>query len=144
MDAHDPASEPSRQDRALAAPVLHLNLDDELAALRAKASFAEGQATGTTLVKEPNLRVVLMAVPAGGGAPEHTASGPISVQPLRGQLQFQAAGQTFDLGPGQLLALEANVPHSYRAAGEETAFLLSIGRTTYSDVSDHHEPHDDR
>ena len=43
-----------------------------------------------------------------------------------------------ELATGQLLALEPGIPHDVEAI-EDSAFLLTIGRTTYEHVSDWHE-----
>lgn len=125
-------------DRVLAAPILRFDLGEQLNRLREKPSYAAGTPTGETLVKEPDLRVVLMALRGGGRLEEHRASGPISVQTLQGRIRLRAAQQTLELSAGELLALEPGIPHDVEAV-EDAAFLLTIGRTTYQHVSDHHE-----
>jgi quercetin dioxygenase-like cupin family protein len=128
-----------RDDRVLAAPVLTFDLRAELESLRRKPGYGAGEPTGTTLLKEPDLRIVLMALRAGGRMVEHHASGPISVQPIEGRFRFSLPDHSVELEAGQLLALEPGIAHSIEAI-EDTAFLLTIGRTTYRDVHDHHEP----
>jgi quercetin dioxygenase-like cupin family protein len=117
---------------------LTFDLRAELDGLRRQAAYAAGEPTGTTLLKEPNLRIVLMALRAGGRMVEHRASGPISVQPLEGRFRFSLQDQGVELAVGQMLALEPGIPHSVEAI-EDSVFLLTIGRTTYTDVHDHHE-----
>lgn len=128
-----------RNDRVLAAPMLTFDLGAEVEDLRRKPGYAAGEPTGSTLLKEPDLRIVLMALRAGGRMAEHRASGPISVQPIEGRFRFSLTDQSVELTVGKLLALEPGIAHSIEA-GEDSVFLLTIGRTTYRDVQDHHEP----
>lgn len=78
-----------------------------------------------TLLKEDRLRVVLVTMLAGKQLDEHTAPGPITIQTLRGRMTVSAGEETWDLGPGALIALDAGVRHAVRAA-EDGAFLLTI------------------
>jgi quercetin dioxygenase-like cupin family protein len=63
---------------------------------------------------------------ASGRRAEHTAPGPITIQPLRGRFVVSAAAREDELGEGQLIALAAGVHHAVRAI-EGGAFLLTIG-----------------
>jgi quercetin dioxygenase-like cupin family protein len=120
--------------------VLRFDLQAELAELRGRQSYPERKPTGKTLVKEPDLRIVLMALKAGARLEEHDASGPISVQALEGHLRLRVPEGAVDLNAGEMVALEPNIPHDVEGLSD-AAFLLTIGRTTYENVSDHHERH---
>jgi FAD/FMN-containing dehydrogenase len=67
---NQPASGIGRQseyyDRVLSAPVLRFDLEAQLARLRRQGSYKRGAPTGKTLVKEPDLRIVVMALRSGG------------------------------------------------------------------------------
>lgn len=140
---NEPAAGRSRRSehsgKVLSAPVLRFDLPAQLEQLRGQESYVAGQPTGQTLVKEPDLRIVLMALRAGGRLEEHHASGPISIQAIEGGLRLHLPDGSVELTAGELLALESGVPHDVEAI-EDTAFLLTIGRTTYHQVSDQHEP----
>lgn len=127
-----------RQNRVLAAPILRFDLRTEVDQLRRMPSYDAGEPTGKTLVKEPDLRIVLMALRSGARLEEHHASGPISIQAIDGRLRFRTPEESTELSAGQLLALEPAIPHDVEAI-DDTAFLLTIGRTTYQNVSDQHE-----
>lgn len=134
---------PSAEEKpphTLAASILQFDLDGEAELLRRQDSYAQGRPTGRTLVKEPDLRIVLMTLKAGGRMEEHDASGPISIQPLDGTIRLQLPGRSVELKAGQLLMLEAGMRHDVDAVSD-AAFLLTIGRTRYQQVSDHHERH---
>lgn len=96
---------------------------------------AEGPPPGgrraRTLIKNGLIRATLVTVAAGAEIPEHQADGPITVQPLQGRLQFSAAGETHDIGPGQLLSLGAEVRHSVASASGAT-FLLTVASVAAS------------
>jgi quercetin dioxygenase-like cupin family protein len=129
-----------REARALAAPVLTFDLRAELEDLRAQPSYQNAAPAGRTLVKEPDLRIVLMALRAGGRLEEHRASGPISVQALVGRLRLHLPDGSAEIGTGELLALEPDIRHDVEAI-EDCAFLLTIGRTTYHTLPrGQHEP----
>lgn len=119
--------------------MLRFRLGHELDQLRRLPSYASGKPTGKTLVKEPDLRIVLMALKAGARLEEHDASGPCSVQGIEGILRLRLRDAAVELAAGELLALEPGIPHDVEAL-EDAAFLLTIGRTLYEHVSDHHEP----
>lgn len=78
-----------------------------------------------SVVKNGTLRATLVSIAPGGEIPEHHADGPITVQPLQGRIRFTALGEAHDIGPGQLLALGAGVPHGVASASGAT-FLLTV------------------
>ncbi len=79
-----------------------------------------------TLVKEPGLRVVLIALRAQGRMHEHRAHAPITVQVLKGRVHFRVEERAFELAAGRLLAVAADMAHDVEAL-EESAMLLTIG-----------------
>ena len=93
--------------------------------LREEAEYAANGRTGVTLVKGPELRVVLMVVRAGSGLAEHHAPGPIIVHVLEGEIRFTSGDETVNLREGDLLALPSRQPHSVEAV-RDTTFLLTI------------------
>lgn len=78
-----------------------------------------------TLIKQDALRVTLVVLGPGGEIADHSAEGPITVQPIDGRITLTADGREHRLGPGQLLALEAGVRHAV-ASEEGGAFLLTL------------------
>ena len=78
-----------------------------------------------TLIQEDPLRVVLVTLHAGKQLDEHTAPGPITIQTLRGRMVVSVGANAWELGPGNLIALDAGVRHAVRAV-DDGAFLLTI------------------
>lgn len=114
-------------ERQLSGDVLVFDLDEEHRRLEDSATDEPGTRGARTLLKEGPLRVTLVVLAPGGSIAEHRAQGPITVQPLTGELRFAAAGSVHDIRPGQLLCLEAGIRHSVSsAAGAE--FLLTVVR----------------
>jgi quercetin dioxygenase-like cupin family protein len=130
---------PRHGGRTLAASVLQFDLPTEIAQLRLGRTYERGGPSGRTLLKEPDLRVVLMTLQAGGRMEEHSASGPTSIHVIEGSIRVHVADGQGELGPGSLLTMESAVRHEVEAV-EDSAFLLTIGRTKYERVSDSHEP----
>ena len=113
------------QDRHLDAPLLRLDLAHELEELRASDSFERAGHHGKTIVKHPDLRVVLIAFQAGGRILEHQTPERISIQTLEGHVRVRSGGQEVDLPKGCLLAIDRNVPHEVQA-DEDSAVLLTL------------------
>ena len=110
----------------LAGPLLQFDLTSELDQLHRDESWL--QATGRssrTLVKHPDLRIVLIAMKANTRMHEHTASARISVHSLSGHIRLHLPEQVVDLPAGHLLALDQSVPHDVEAS-EDSAFLLTL------------------
>jgi quercetin dioxygenase-like cupin family protein len=80
-----------------------------------------------SVVSFPNLKIVLVSMPAGGIWAEHSTSGRISVQCLQGHIRLRTAEEVFDLASGGLAALESNVRHDVEAA-EASVFLLTVAK----------------
>lgn len=135
------AGDSTEHPHTLSGPLLELDLETALEELRRGDQYQNGKPSGRTLVKEPDLRVVVFAFRSGARMKEHRASGPISVQTLGGRVRLQVGERSVELTPGRLLAIEPDIPHDVEAL-EDSALLLTIGRTTYEHVSDQHRsPH---
>ena len=115
-----------RPAERLGAPIIHIELDNELELLRASDSYRGADHAATTILKRPGIRVVLVALQAGGQMHEHHADAPITVQVLEGRIRFNVDGQTLELLPGHLVSVAESLPHSVLGV-EESAFLLTIG-----------------
>ena len=108
----------------MASAFLEFDLTAEIDRLHRESTWARGR-NARTLVKFDDIRVVLSVLRAAMAIPEHTTEGRISVQVLSGHIRLNAAGRTFDLRAGNLLALDQGTPHDVEAL-EDSAFLLTI------------------
>lgn len=77
-----------------------------------------------TLVKTAALEVRRLILPKGREVPTHRAPGEITVHCLEGRVAFTAGGTTRTLEAGQMLVLDAGVPHSLVGL-EDSAVLVT-------------------
>ncbi|HEX5416672.1 MAG TPA: AraC family ligand binding domain-containing protein, partial [Chloroflexota bacterium] len=101
------------------------DLAAEIAQLHREEAWRRGDHNAITLVKEPDLRLVLVALKDGGRLPRHQTAARIAIQTLDGAVRVQLPDRTVDLPRGHLLTLEANIPHEVEGRGE-SAFLLTV------------------
>lgn len=113
-----------RQPGTYAAPALAFDLNAELRSLQAEKPWQAAH-SAKTLVKHPDLRVVLVAIRAGGHLQQHETAARISIQTLSGDLHVCTPADNVHLPAGHLLALDRDVPHEVVAL-DDSAFLLTI------------------
>lgn len=109
----------------LTAPLMNFNLSTEIEQLHQEDSWLRAGRNSKTLVKQPDFRIVLVALKTGKQLEEHEADARISIQTLNGHVTVQLTDQTVDLPAGQLLALDRGLRHDVVAL-KESAFLLTI------------------
>ena len=110
----------------LSRPVIEVDLNRHLADIRAGDAYRGADHAAETLVKEPGLRLVLIALKDGGRMQEHRAHTSITVQVVEGMVRFEVDNRTIELIPGAVLAVDADLPHNLEAIGD-SAVLLTIG-----------------
>jgi quercetin dioxygenase-like cupin family protein len=109
----------------LADSIRALDLPTELAQLRAEEPWQRSGRHSRTLIKDADLRVVLLALRAGARLEEHHAPGRITIHTLDGHLRVSVGGQVRDLAAGQLMTIGPAIQHAVEAV-DESAFLLTI------------------
>jgi quercetin dioxygenase-like cupin family protein len=120
-----PAPSSSAHPENLDAPIAELDLNREVAALWPNVDETGMGHMARTLVRQPTLRVVLMVLRSGSVIREHSADGASSLQVLSGRVTLCLPNRKVDLASGQLLAMEARVPHDVEAL-EDSAVLLTL------------------
>ncbi len=78
------------------------------------------------LVKTDTIRVILVTMLKDGELQEHSAPGPITVQVLKGAIDFSVDDEEHLMQEGDLISLAPGVRHAVRGV-EDGAFLLTIG-----------------
>jgi quercetin dioxygenase-like cupin family protein len=102
--------------------------------MRNEAEYAHDHGhAARTIVRADDLRVVLIALRAGGQIAEHVAQATVAIQVLSGRVRVrlprlarQHEDRFEEMSPGRLLAMEGGLPHSVEAL-EESALLLTLG-----------------
>lgn len=114
-------------DRPLTGDALVFDLAEERERAADPALLERSGRNARTLLKSGPLRVTLVVVAPGGAIPEHRADGPITVQPLDGEIRFSLDGADHDLRPGQVLAAGPGIPHSV-TSDKGGSFLLTVAQ----------------
>ena len=127
-------------DGTLSGPLLQFDLAAELDQLHRDESWQNPTGRSSkTLVKHPDLRIVLIAMKANTRMHEHTAAGRISVHTLSGHVRLHLPKRVVDLPAGNLVALDQCVPHDVEAS-EDSAFLLTLSWPTETKIVEE-QPH---
>jgi quercetin dioxygenase-like cupin family protein len=112
----------------LGAPILQCDLLEEIQSLHKEDAWLQGTGPSSkTLVKHPDLRIVLLAMRKKMCMHEHRTAARISVQTLAAHIRLRLPDHTVELPAGQLLVLDQWVPHDVEAE-EDSAFLLTLSR----------------
>jgi len=77
--------------------------------------YHEGSVVSRTLVQNDAGTVTLFAFDKDQGLSEHTAPFDALAQVVEGEGEFNIAGQSNQVGEGQLILMPANIPHALRA-----------------------------
>lgn len=101
------------------------DLTDEGRRLRQEDAWQRNDHNARTLVKEQHLRVVALAMKAGGAVPQHLVEGSVSVHVLAGSVRVDADGRQIVLRPGNLLVLDYAIQFGIEAP-EGAELLLTI------------------
>lgn len=107
-----------------AADFIELDLARELAEAEQKKPWPAGRYS-QSLVKTPDMRIVLISMQRGAELKEHHVDGPISVQVLKGTVKFAAKERERTLNTGNIIVLGPSIKHEVVAL-EDSAFLLTI------------------
>jgi quercetin dioxygenase-like cupin family protein len=112
-------------DRTLDAALVDIDLPSLMEKVKGEKPWKDGKRNAITVFKSNGLRIVLIALHQGSEMARHIAEGIISVQLLKGRIQFITDQKTVELSEGQMLALHERIPHSVKALQEST-FLLTL------------------
>jgi quercetin dioxygenase-like cupin family protein len=120
----------------LSRALLQFDLNSELNQLHQGESWLQAAGRSSkTLVKHPDLRIVLIAMKANSRMHEHAATARISVQTLNGHIRVHLPKQVVDLPAGNLLAVDQCVPHDVEAT-EDSAFLLTVSWPPVAEIKE--------
>ena len=116
----------TRPAERISAPVITVNLEAELKALRSSDSYKRNDHASATIVNRPGLGAVLIALPKGGHLAAHRTARPITLRVLEGTIQVCLEDRTIEMVRGDLTALAPNLQHKVTGI-EDSAFLLTMG-----------------
>jgi quercetin dioxygenase-like cupin family protein len=113
------------KERALDAALLSFTIDEKVKQLKQEKSWQSGDRNAVTLVKNPSVRVTLMALRQGASLREHHVEGPITVYVVEGSVNFIVGQEKCTLKRCSFLTLERTIPHDVEAL-EDSVILLTI------------------
>jgi len=99
------------------------HLDDEIKRFLPDTGTSGRRAE--SLVKVDGLSVILVTMNAGARLHEHTAPGPITIQPIRGTFTVSVGGESHVVATGGLISIAFGERHAVEAV-DSGAFLLTI------------------
>ena len=85
----------------------------------------ESGRSARTLVKYPDLRIMLISMKAGGRMKEHRTNARFAILTLAGHLRLHLPDASVEVPSGELLAVDRGVAHDVEAIRQST-FLLII------------------
>lgn len=108
-----------------AGPVHMFSLSSVLDDLRAEDHPARDGHRQITLLQRGLVTQVLFSFEEGGYLDEHSAPGLVTIHCLEGRFSVNANGDEHSMGEGDVLILDADVPHDVRAS-HRSAMLLTV------------------
>jgi quercetin dioxygenase-like cupin family protein len=115
----------AESERPLDEAVMVFDLPAILSDLKREATWRTGRRNAVTLLKQPGLRVVLVALQAGAEVASHQTETPVIVQALEGRVAVRIDADERVLTVGQVLTLRPGLTHGVYAQ-TEAAFLLTL------------------
>lgn len=94
--------------------------------MRGEDAYLRDGHTARTLLREPDLRSVLIVMNAGARIAEHRADDTACILTFSGHVRLGLPGRVADLPAGQLLVLQRGLRHDVEAVAE-SALLLTLG-----------------
>lgn len=96
--------------------------------LRQEPGYERSGHAARTLARTDDLRVVLIAIRAGGRVPQHRVDVTASIHVITGRLHVGLPDRALDLAAGQLALLGPGLEHDI-CTESESAFVLTLGWT---------------
>lgn len=110
----------------LASALLQISIPAEVKQLHQQDSWLRGTGRSSkTLIKYPDLRIVLVSMKANTRMKDHKTKARIAILTVAGHIRLHLPDATVELPAGHLLALEAAVAHDVEAL-KQSVFLLTI------------------
>lgn len=94
--------------------------------LRELAEYGEKAFLPKVLVNQPGYRLVLLSIRAGQSVPEHATKEAVIVYAVSGHITFHHGGVPVDLGVGEVLWGDGDVPHHIEAHEDSSLLVVAL------------------
>src|SRR5665213_2595664 len=85
------------------------------------------------LVNEPEYRMVLLNLRKGQSVPEHSNQAVVTVYALVGHITFYEGSESCELRAGEVVRIDAGLPHHLEAHVDSALYVLAAGKTKASE-----------
>lgn len=120
-------------DRPLEATMIGFDLASFAERIQNEEDWKTSSHNAITLIKNPGMRVVLIAINKGRIVKMHLPEGQMSVHLIEGKLEFNTGIKSVVLTKGQLLALHEDTRYTL-VAERVTTFLLTMTNVGSNDA----------
>jgi len=121
-------NDPLRTSPSLDGTVMYVDIEAEQKQLYEEEQWRTIGRNAMTLVKYPDMRIVLEVMKQGARIEQHRTEGRVAIQVLSGRIRLRVGDEDVELPAGRLLTLDRMVPHDVEAL-EQSAFLLWVSWT---------------
>ena len=111
--------------RVLDAPMVRINLTEYSAQIRTEAAWLNGDRNAITVLHNPHMRIVLVALKEGAEMTRHSVDAALSIHILSGRLWIEGESHSFSADEGEIVAMHPALSH-YVFAEKESLFLLTL------------------
>ena len=96
---------------------------EKVISLANETQYAPNGIVSRTLLRTPNVRVVLFGFAEGQELTEHTSTQQALIEILSGECEFSLSGKTHNLKAGDFLHMPPNAPHAVKATSQFSMLL---------------------
>lgn len=125
----------TRNYRSSECTFLGFDLPSLIATMKQSFTWANGELNALILLKSPEKRIILTAMPEGTEVESYQSNDSVTFQVIEGRLKFHVRKDTITLHKGQVMTLDDKIKYRLEAE-EETVVLLTIsdssGKTSHN------------
>lgn len=97
--------------------------------VRELIEYSDAKPSPKVLVNRPGYRMLLMSMRSGQKIPEHATREMVTVYAVSGYITFYAGAEGCDLRAGEVICVDANLPHRLEAHEDSALLVIAAGNT---------------